>query len=136
MSEEVIEHEKQILEWNYSQLLKSHLLMKKDFEDLLKALIDKHVIKSWHYNGGFDYEFSEDNSTDYNKICELERQLKAEKSINEYFKARFVKCSTCTSEDKEKCLMFSEHFCEGERCTEYIDLEGLLDKATENGGLK
>lgn len=32
--------------------------------------------------------------------------------------------------------MFSEGFCEGERCTELVDLEALLDKAIDRGLLK
>lgn len=61
-------------------------------------------------------------------IEELEKKLEQEKKLNEEIKARFVKCNTCTDETKEKCLMFSENLCEGERCEELVDLMALINK--------
>lgn len=62
------------------------------------------------------------------KIKELEKELEAEKKLNAEIKARFVKCNTCTDEMKDKCLMFSENLCEGERCEELVDLMALVEK--------
>lgn len=62
------------------------------------------------------------------KIKDLEKELEAERKLNAEIKARFVKCNTCTEEMKDKCLMFSENLCEGERCEELVDLMALIDK--------
>ena len=61
-------------------------------------------------------------------IKKLERDLEAEKKVNEQIKVRFVRCNTCTDEMKSKCLMFSENLCEGERCEELVDLMSLINK--------
>lgn len=58
----------------------------------------------------------------------LEAELETEKKLNAEIKARFVKCNTCTPDMKEKCLMFNENLCEGERCEELVDLMALVDK--------
>lgn len=63
-----------------------------------------------------------------NNIKELEKQLADERKLNEEIKARFVKCNTCTQEMKDKCLMFTENLCEGERCEELVDLMALVEK--------
>jgi len=62
------------------------------------------------------------------RIAELEKKLKAEQDLNAEIKARFVKCNTCTQDMKEKCLMFNENLCEGERCEELVDLMSLVSK--------
>lgn len=62
------------------------------------------------------------------KIKELKEALEAEKKLNAEIKARFVRCSTCTKEMKDKCLMWSENLCEGERCTELVDIQALMSK--------
>ena len=61
-------------------------------------------------------------------IKKLEKDLEAEKKVNEEIKVRFVRCNTCTDEMKNKCLMFSENLCEGERCEELVDLMALVNK--------
>ena len=69
-------------------------------------------------------------------IC---KELEQEKKLNAEIKARFVKCNTCTDEMKNKCLMFSENLCEGERCEELVDLMALVNKSDlqkENEQLK
>lgn len=69
-------------------------------------------------------------------IC---KELEAEKKLNEEIKVRFVKCNTCTDEMKDKCIMFSENLCEGERCEELVDLMELINKSDlqkENAELK
>lgn len=58
-------------------------------------------------------------------IC---KELEQEKKLNEEIKVRFVKCNTCTPDMKEKCLMFNENLCEGERCEELVDLMALVNK--------
>ena len=58
----------------------------------------------------------------------LEAELDTEKKLNAEIKARFVRCNTCTPDMKEKCLMFNESLCEGERCEELVDLMALVDK--------
>lgn len=58
----------------------------------------------------------------------LEAELETEKKLNAEIKARFVKCNTCTPDMKDKCLMFNENLCEGERCEELVDLMALVDK--------
>ena len=62
------------------------------------------------------------------KCADLEKKLKAEQDLNAEIKARFVKCNTCTPDMKEKCLMFNENLCEGERCEELVDLMSLVEK--------
>ena len=72
----------------------------------------------------------------FESIC---KELEAERQLNKEIKARFVKCNTCTDEMKEKCLMFSEDLCQGERCEELVDLMGLISKSDlqkENEELK
>ena len=59
----------------------------------------------------------------------LQKELEAERKLNAEIKARFVKCNTCTDEMKDKCLMFSENLCGGERCEELVDLMGLVSKS-------
>ena len=66
------------------------------------------------------------------KIKDLEKELEAERKLNAEIKARFVKCNTCTDEMKDKCLMFSENLCEGERCEELVDLMALIDKSNKD----
>lgn len=61
-------------------------------------------------------------------IQELKRELENERKLNAEIKARFVKCNTCTPDMKEKCLMFNENLCEGERCEELVDLMSLVNK--------
>ena len=62
------------------------------------------------------------------KIQQLQKELEAERKLNAEIKARFVKCNTCTDEMKDKCLMFSENLCGGERCEELVDLMSLVSK--------
>ena len=62
------------------------------------------------------------------KITNLEKELEYERSLNAEIKARFVKCNTCTPDMKEKCLMFNENLCEGERCEELVDIMSLVNK--------
>ncbi len=62
------------------------------------------------------------------RIEELEHELENERKLNEEIKVRFVKCNTCTPDMKEKCLMFNENLCEGERCEELVDLMALVSK--------
>lgn len=69
-------------------------------------------------------------------IERLEEELAKEKRINEYIKARFVICNTCTDDERKKCLMFTEGLCEGERCEQIVDLESLIDKAAEAGTVR
>jgi len=71
-----------------------------------------------------------------NNIKELEKQLADERKLNEEIKARFVKCNTCTQEMKDKCLMFTENLCEGERCEELVDLMSLVEKKDSDDKIK
>lgn len=61
-------------------------------------------------------------------IKTLKQKLEDERKLNTEIKARFVKCNTCTPDMKEKCLMFNENLCEGERCEELVDLMSLVSK--------
>ena len=70
------------------------------------------------------------------QIFKLEQELKAEKELNAEIKVRFVKCNTCTPEMKEKCLMFNENLCEGERCEELVDLMSLINKRDTDDKVK
>lgn len=75
----------------------------------------------------------------YEKYKEVKHELEQERKLNAEIKARFVKCNTCTQEMKDKCLMFSENLCEGERCEELVDLMALVSKSDlqeENEQLK
>ncbi|MBR6135027.1 MAG: hypothetical protein IKQ22_00875 [Clostridia bacterium] len=58
----------------------------------------------------------------------LLKELEKEKKLNEEIKIRFVKCNICTPDMKDKCLMFNESLCEGERCEELVDLMSLVEK--------
>ena len=58
----------------------------------------------------------------------LLKELEKEKKLNEEIKIRFVKCNICTPDMKDKCLMFNESLCEGERCEELVDLMSLVNK--------
>lgn len=125
----------EILQNNFNEELKKSDDLKKQFETLLKKLLDLKLIKSWFYNGGFNYEFAEDTTTNYYKKLyeETREELERGRKRWAYYEARFVSCSSCDTEKKEKCLMFSENLCEGERCDTLIDLEDLLNKAVDNG---
>ncbi|MBP5594534.1 MAG: hypothetical protein J6Y02_04065 [Pseudobutyrivibrio sp.] len=61
-------------------------------------------------------------------IKTLKQKLEDERKLNAEIKARFVKCNTCTPDMKEKCPMFHENLCEGERCEELVDLMSLVNK--------
>lgn len=63
-------------------------------------------------------------------------ELENERNLNEEIKVRFVRCNTCTDEMKNKCPMFSENLCEGERCEELVDLMSLVEKRTEDNKIK
>lgn len=67
---------------------------------------------------------------------ELEKELENERKLNAEIKARFVKCNTCTQEMKDKCLMFTENLCEGERCEELVDIMSLIEKRESDDKLK
>ena len=58
----------------------------------------------------------------------LLKELEKERKLNAEIKARFVKCNTCTPDMKDKCPMFHENLCEGERCEELVDLMSLVEK--------
>ena len=67
--------------------------------------------------------------TDNSKVIEnLQKELETERNLNAEIKARFVKCNTCTPDMKDKCPMFHENLCEGERCEELVDLMSLVEK--------
>lgn len=68
------------------------------------------------------------NKVSSEQITKLEKELEAERKLNAEIKARFVKCNTCTPDMKEKCPMFHENLCEGERCEELVDLMSLVEK--------
>ena len=75
--------------------------------------------------------------TDNSKVIEnLQKELEKERKLNAEIKARFVKCNTCTPDMKEKCLMFNENLCEGERCEELVDLMSLVEKRNNDDKLK
>ena len=95
------------LENKNKELEENQNKIKTQFEKLLQKLLDYGVLKSWHYNGGFSYEFAENiNNSYYKKLYEqTAQQLKEGRKRWQYYEARFVKCSTCTPQDKEKCLM-------------------------------
>ena len=63
-------------------------------------------------------------------------ELENERNLNEEIKVRFVKCNTCTQEMKDKCLMFTENLCEGERCEELVDIMSLVEKRESDDRLK
>ena len=133
---EVIKKEKEILEYNLNETQHELDKTKNKLESLLKQLLDRKVLSSWQYNGVYSYEYSKIYSSicDYqDKTKRLEKELEKERKINEYIKARFVLCNTCTDEERKKCLMFTEGLCEGERCEQIVDLEALLDKAVDEG---
>ena len=90
--------------------------MKRYSEDFNKLIQDKSVSDRYIITTARKY------------IAELEVLLSNERELNKEIKARFVKCNTCTEEMKEKCLLFSENLCNGERCEELVDLMSLVDK--------
>jgi hypothetical protein len=67
---------------------------------------------------------------------ELEKELEKERKLNVEIKARFVKCNTCTPDMKDKCPMFHENLCEGERCEELVDLMSLVEKRDHDDKLE
>ena len=89
----------------------------------LKELFKEHGIVP----GDFVYDTIERVVESYS--AELRNELLKEKKLNEEIKVRFVKCNTCTDEMKDKCLMFSENLCSGERCEELVDLMALVSKS-------
>lgn len=110
------------------------LTKKIDFFNSVSNVVDKET-----YNAAINElevlknEFAKDSNINYKKLYEQEKKL------NAYFKARFVVCNTCDDEKKEKCLMFHEDLCQGERCEEIIDLDALINKnaiVEENEKLK
>lgn len=136
---EVLKREKELLEYNLNEKQSEMNECKNQLETLLKELLDKKILCSWQYNGVYSYEYSQD----YCSICDLQseterlkKEIEKERKINEYIKARFVVCNTCTDEERKRCLMFTENLCEGERCEQIVDLESLLDKAVEKGEVR
>ncbi len=76
------------------------------------------------------------HTDELNTIENLQKELEKERNLNAEIKARFVKCNTCTPDMKEKCLMFNENLCEGERCEELVDLMSLVEKRNNDDKLK
>lgn len=90
-----------------------------------------------YFRKAFEAGRNADVHTDNSKVIEnLEKELENERKINEEIKARFVKCNTCTQEMKDKCLMFTENLCEGERCEELVDIMSLVEKRESDDKLK
>lgn len=80
-------------------------------------------------------ELENDNKALANNVVQLGEIIKKKEKLWKHLEARFVEvCKTCTQEEKAHCIMFPE-YCEGE-CTEIVDLLGLLEKATEKGGIR
>lgn len=71
-----------------------------------------------------------------NTIEDLQKELEKERNLNAEIKARFVKCNTCTPDMKDKCPMFHENLCEGERCEELVDLMSLVEKRDNDDKIK
>lgn len=109
----------------------------------MKIELQKLVDGIWYTYGKYDMSITHDATAfgeavselakDFNirtvvSYTDVEKQLKEERELNAEIKARFVKCNTCTDEMKDKCLMFSENLCEGERCEELVDLMALVEK--------
>ena len=109
----------------------------------MKIELQRLVDSIWYTYGKYDMSITHDAIAFGEAVSELakhfdirtvvsytdvEKQLKDERELNAEIKARFVKCNTCTDEMKDKCLMFSENLCEGERCEELVDLMALVDK--------
>ena len=99
----------------------------------LKKEVEKHKWSNIFLEdcAGYDKKIAEEYTTLQERIEQLEKELEAEKKVNEQIKVRFVRCNTCTEEMKSKCLMFSENLCEGERCEELVDLMSLINKEEE-----
>lgn len=113
------------------------MMIKEELKEKAEGLLDKIVSKfdppmgcseGFGYSGVVDYmvQFAEP----------FEKELEKERKINEEIKARFVKCNTCTQEMKDKCLMFTENLCEGERCEELVDLMSLVEKKESDERIK
>ena len=109
----------------------------------MKIELQRLVDGIWYIYGKYDMSITHDATAFGEAVSELakhfdirtvvsytdvEKQLKYERELNAEIKARFVKCNTCTDEMKDKCLMFSENLCEGERCEELVDLMALVEK--------
>lgn len=112
----------------------------------MKIELQRLVDGIWYVYGKYDMSITHDATAFGEAVSELakhfdirttvsytdvEKQLKEERELNAEIKARFVKCNTCTQEMKDKCLMFSENLCEGERCEELVDLMALVEKNVE-----
>ena len=109
----------------------------------MKIELQRLVGGIWYIYGKYDMSITHDATAFGEAVSELaknfeirtivsytdvEKQLKEERELNAEIKARFVKCNTCTQDMKDKCLMFSENLCEGERCEELVDLMALVEK--------
>lgn len=103
-------------------------MAKENLEELYMDIYDNGIVNN-EYREKFKHYI---NTT----VENLEKELKNEHKINEEIKARFVKCNTCTQEMKDKCLMFTENLCEGERCEELVDIMSLVEKRESDDKLK
>lgn len=73
--------EKDMLEYQCEVLEKENEKIREQFEGLLKNLIDMNLLKSWHYNGDYSYELTEDCSEYCRKIGELKSSLKKKENL-------------------------------------------------------
>ena len=103
-------------------------MIKENLKELYMDIYDNGIVNN-EYREKFKHYV---NTT----VQNLVKELKNERKINEEIKARFVKCNTCTQEMKDKCLMFTENLCEGERCEELVDIMSLVEKRESDDRLK
>lgn len=112
------------------------LLIEKDgvIKYLKKELGHKIAFKNVMKNDNKKLRLENENlQQDNNRLRKNLAALSNNSKLYKYLAARFVTVSQCTPDMKDKCLMFSEGLCEGERCNTFVDLESLLDQAAENG---
>ena len=109
-------------------------MIKEELKEKAEDLLDKITDPDMGCCEGYCYDEVVDAMVQFAEG--FEKELKKERKINEEIKARFVKCNTCTQEMKDKCLMFTENLCEGERCEELVDIMSLVEKKDSDDKIK
>lgn len=109
-------------------------MIEEELKEKAEYLLDKITDPNMGCCEGYCYDEVVDAMVQFAEP--FAKELVKERKINEEIKARFVRCNTCTQEMKDKCLMFTENLCEGERCEELVDIMSLVEKRESDDKLK
>lgn len=71
-----------------------------------------------------------------NTLCSALKTIKENKDKWKYLEGRFVEVNECSEEQRLRCPMYEDMYCDGTNCKSFIDLVALLESACEKGDVK